>query len=76
MAREAQDDDRQRFLLDWKILVEHRKLTWRRSMKPPGHAEDGHTTRRRTNRCAMLNGARRHATLGCPFHGMEALDED
>ncbi|WP_028362907.1 membrane protein [Paraburkholderia phenoliruptrix] len=32
--------------LDWKILVEQRKLTWRRSMKPPGQVKDGHTTRR------------------------------
>lgn len=31
---------------DWKMLIEQRKLVWRRSMKPPGHAEHGSTTRR------------------------------
>ncbi|RZF31251.1 hypothetical protein EVC45_01985 [Paraburkholderia sp. UYCP14C] len=31
--------------LDWRILVEQRKLTLRRSLKPPRQVEDGPTTR-------------------------------
>ena len=32
--------------LDWKTLIEQRKFTWRRPMKPPGHVERGRSTRR------------------------------
>lgn len=32
--------------LDWNMLLEQRKLVWRRSMKRPGHTEHGHTTDR------------------------------
>jgi hypothetical protein len=30
--------------LDWKMLIEQRKLTWRRSLKPPDDVEHRHTT--------------------------------
>lgn len=32
--------------LDWKMLVEQRKLVRRRPLKPHGHVEHGHTTKR------------------------------
>jgi uncharacterized membrane protein YdjX (TVP38/TMEM64 family) len=32
--------------LDWKMLIEQRKLRWRRSVKSPGGIEHGHTTQR------------------------------
>lgn len=32
--------------LDWQALIEQRKLTWRRPMKPIGHADPGNTPRR------------------------------
>ncbi|MCC8402376.1 hypothetical protein LJ655_10810 [Paraburkholderia sp. MMS20-SJTN17] len=30
--------------LDWKMLLEQRKLVWRRSLKRPGHGDQSHTT--------------------------------